>query len=289
MKRNYMTREIPVLSTPITSANRRNNNNNPVVNLGTCTSFQLLEGAEIGDAGSVCFIGDCARGIDIAKALIRRSQKPFLFLGTKADEHSCFSSLEPEWIRYSSQESLPAGNGAIYYSKPFQEYADICNNIEEWSQSHIIVLHLGNGLRAGTELLNHFGALGQCLVFCESVQQSINLDSTRAFSAKEFMSQMEYLCVFSSGLETKELIELLPTYQYETITNTTGVNTFRSRSFFHPLIGHRGHGVTVSQSRTTDFKKSVFERDDLNKIYDAGYLLVYNALKDTAYLTTLYK
>lgn len=287
MKNKFLPTEIPILSAPVTSANRRNANNNPVINLHTCTSFQLIESAGIDRIGSVCFIGNTARGIGMAKALVRRCQKPFLFLGTSTDKDSLFSALSPEWDSASARAALPNGDGAIYFSKPYDAYLEIVEYLEVWAQSHVIILHLGNGLQAGTELLNLFSAIGQCLIFCDSVPQSIRLSDTNSITTKQFLCHMKYLCVFCSGVETKELIELLPTYQYETITNTTGFNTFKSRSFLHPLHMHRGHGFTASQSRTTDFKKSVLEMDELTEIFNAGYMLVYNARTNCVFLAYL--
>lgn len=101
------------------------------------------------------------------------------------------------------------------------------------------------------------------------------------------MKQMHYLLVFSSGAETGELIQLLPKYQYERVTNTTGVNTFRSRSIFHPFHSHRGHGFSANQSRTLEFKKDAFEMDDLQKLFGAGYMLVYNAGQNTVFVAQL--
>ena len=101
------------------------------------------------------------------------------------------------------------------------------------------------------------------------------------------MKQMHYLLVFSSGAETGELIQFLPKYQYERVTNTTGINTFRSRSFFHPFHSHCGHGFSANQSRTLEFKKDVFEMDDLQKIFGAGYMLVYNAGQNTVFIAQL--
>ena len=98
---------------------------------------------------------------------------------------------------------------------------------------------------------------------------------------------MQSLLVFSSGAETGELSQLLPKYQYERVTNSTGVNSFKSRSFFHPLHSHRGHGFSVNQQRTLEFKKDVFEMDDLQRLFGAGFMLVYNAGQNTVYVARL--
>lgn len=287
MRNIFRPSEIPALSAPVTSSNLRNTRNHPAVNLGSCTPFQLFENTGVSPNGTVCIIGNPARGIGIAKALIRRSQKSFLFLGTAADSNSVFTSLNPEWTRNMVQENLPRGNGAVYFTKPYAAYMEICEYIEGWAQNHFIIMHLGNGLQVGAELMNILNATGQSLLCCESVPQSLRNSDMRTITPLEFMKQMHYLLVFSSGAETGELIQLLPKYQYERVTNTTGVNTFKSRSFFHPLHSHRGHGLSANQSRTLEFKKDVFEMDDLYRLFGSGYMLVYNAGQNTVYVAQL--
>lgn len=284
MNSRYHPSEIPFVSAPITSANLRNSNNQPVVDCGYCTPFQLFSKAAISDTGTVCIIGNPARGIGIAKAMVRRSQKPFLLLSTVSDGNSPFSSLTPEWSLNTAQENLPAGNGAIFFSRPYSSYLEMSEYLETWSQDHFLILHLGNGLQIGAEILNLLHAIQQCLIICDSIPQSIRNDETRTITPLEFLKQMSYLMVFSSGSVTKDVIDLLPTYQYEKITNTTGVNTYRNRPLFHPLRIHRGHGVSVGQTRTMEFEKHVFEMDELQRIFEDGYMLTYNSRSNRVFL-----
>ena len=100
------------------------------------------------------------------------------------------------------------------------------------------------------------------------------------------MKKMNYLLFFSSGASTKDLVELLPTHQYEKPVNTTNFNTYRTRSIFHPLRANQGHGVSVGQTRTME-QKSVFEVDDLKKIFDDGVMLAYNTSSDNVYLVQI--
>ena len=287
MRNTFRPSEIPALSAPGTSSNLRNARNHPAVNLGNCTPFQLFEHTGVSPNGTVCIIGNPARGIGTAKALIRRSRKPFLFLGPASDVNSVFASFNPEWTRNSAQETLPRGSGAIYFARPYVAYLGICEYIESWAQDHFIIMHLGNGLQTGAELMNSLNAAGQSLLFCESVPQSLRSSDLRTITPLEFMKQMHYLLVFSSGAETGELIQLLPKYQYERLTNTTGFNTFRSRSFLHPFHSHRGRGFSANQSRTLEFKKDVFEMDDLQRIFKAGLVLMYNARENTVFLAQI--
>ena len=253
MKNTFKPSEIPILSSPVTSSNLRNVRNHPAVSLGNCTPFQLFESTGISSKGTVCIIGNSAKGIGIAKALIRRSRKPFLFLGTGADNNSVFASFNPEWTLNSVQGRLPGGSGAIYFKRSVDAYSDIEHYLEDWGKTHFIIAHLGTGLQVGAELMNKFNAVDQ----------------------------------FSSGAETEDLIQLLPKYEYEKITNTTGVNTFRTRSIFQPFHSHHGHGLAASQSRTLEFNKNMFEHQDLHRLFAAGIVLIYNVGNNTVFLARI--
>lgn len=287
MKNTFKPSEIPILSSPVTSLNLRNIRNHPAVSLGNCTPFQLFESTGVSPKGTVCIIGNPAKGIGIAKALIRRSRKPFLFLGTGADSNSPFSTFNSDWTLNSAQEKLPSGSGAIYFKRSVEAYSDIEYYLEAWGETHFIIAHIGTGLQVGAELMNKFNAIEQSLLFCESVPRCLRNAESRTFAPSEFLKQISYLIVFSSGSETEDLIQLLPKYEYERVTDTMGVNTFRTRSFFHPFHSHRGHGLSASQSRTLEFNKNMFEHQDLHRLFAVGIVLIYNAENNTVFLARI--
>ena len=287
MNSRYRPSEISVVSAPVTTANLRNVRNHPAIDLGCCTPFQMLANTGISHDGTVCIIGNPSRGIGVVKAMIRRSRKPFLLLGTASDRNLLSSFLEPDWVRDSAQMNLPEGNGALLFSKPYSSYLEMCEYMEAWNQNHFMILHLGSGLQIGIEILNLISSVEQCLIICDSVPQSIRDSETRTVTSLEFMKKMKYLLVFSSGVSSKDLVELLPTYQYEKVSNTTNFNAYKGRSILHPFRGHRGHGVSVGQTRTMEYKKSVFEVDDLKRIFDDGYMIAYNASSDSVFLAQI--
>lgn len=138
MNSHYRPSEISVISAPVTTANLRNARNHPAIDLGCCTPFQMLSKAGISHDGTVCFIGSPPRGIGVAKAMIRRNQKPFLLLGTASGRDSLHSALGPDWTQDSAQLSLPAGNGALLFSKPYSSYLELCECIETWSKDYFL-------------------------------------------------------------------------------------------------------------------------------------------------------
>lgn len=287
MNNHYHPKDIAAISVPVTARNHRNARNRPVINLGSCTPSQMLSYGGFKNNGAICVLGNPARGIGIAKAIIRRYQKPFLLIGPAADKESAFTVLEPEWIIDSAQAVLPLGNGAVLFTKPYTSYLELCEFFEEWSRDYFLLLHLSGGIQAGPEILNLLSSSGQCLIFCDSVPQSLRSNESHSITPKEFLSQMSYLIVFSSGVVTKDLIELLPTYQYERISNSMNFNSFKSRSIFHPFHSHIGHGISWSQTRTMEYKKSLFEIDELQAIYNKGLSLLYDAITNTVFLTRI--
>ena len=81
-------------------------------------------------------------------------------------------------------------------------------------------------------MLDLFSAIGQVVLFCDAIPQSIKSSEMHIMSPLEFMRRMDSLLVFSSGSETSDLIQLLPKYQYERITNTTGFNYIQQQARF---------------------------------------------------------
>ena len=287
MNNRYKPRDISAVSFPVTAKNTRNAKNHPSVELGACTPSQLINYAGINTKGILCIIGNHSRGISFLTPMIRRSMKPFLIIGPESDKNSAFMTLQPKWTMDSVQADLPSGSGAIFLSTPYSSYMELCEYFEKWSKKYFIILHLSGGVQVGPELLNLLNATEQCAILCDSVPQGIRNSESRTISAKEFMSQMSYLLVNSAGVATKDLIEILPTYQYEKVSNTMNVNSYTGRAFFHPFRGHKGFGSSVGQTRTIDYKKSLFEMDELQRIFNDGTSLLYDANNNVVFLAQI--
>lgn len=287
MNYRYRPRDIRAISGPITANNVRNVNNHPAIHLGNCTVSQTLNHMHLRTFYTACVIGNPSRGICVAKTLIRQSNKPFLFIGPKTDENSQFGTLQPEWTADSLQSTYPAGSGAIFLSRPSASYVELCEYFEDWCQNYLLILHLGHGFQIGPELLNLLGAAEQCLIFSDSVPLSLRSNDARTLTTKEFLSQMSHLFVFSAGAEAKDIIDILPTYQYERVSNSMNLNHFRSRSIFHPFRSHIGNGMSWGQTRTMEYKKSLFELDELKAIFDSGTTLLFDVRENTVFLAQI--
>lgn len=287
MNNRYRPTDIRAISGPITARNSRNANAHPAIHLGICTPSQIFSHVHIGGNYTACVVGNPARGIGIAKALIRQSSKPFLFIGPKKDENLQFVALQPDWTMSSVLPTFPAGNGAVYLSRPTVAYLELCEFFEEWCQEYFVILHLSGGFQIGPELFNLLSGLEQCLIFTDSVPLSLRSNETRTLTPKEFFTQMSHLFVFSTGVETRDLIDILPTYQYERVSNSMNFNHFKSRSIFHLFRSHAGNGMSWGQTRTMEYKKSLFEMDELKKIFDDGTALLYDAKANSVFLAQI--
>lgn len=287
MSNRYRPTEIAAITAPVTARNSRNAKNRPVTELGRCTPSQLFNYIGLDHTGTVCVIGNPAKGIGIATAMIRRSQKPFLLIGPAADRQSIFTTLEPDWTMESAQVDLPDGNGALLLEHPYSSYLELCEYFENWSRHYFPIIHLSGGVQIGPEVLNLLNSAQQCLVFCDSVPQSLRNNESRTITPKEFLSQMSYLFVFSAGVATKDLIELLPTYQYEKASNTININSYRSRPIFHPFRVHKGYSVSMGQTRTMEYQKNLFEMGELQRILTDGIMLTYNARTNNVFLAQI--
>ncbi len=287
MNNRYKPRDISAVSFPVTSKNTRNAKKHPSVELGTCTSSQLITYAGINTTGNLCIIGNHSRGISFLTPMIRRSSKPFLIIGPASDKNSAFMTLQPEWTMDSVQADLPSGSGAVFLPNPYSSYMELCECFGNWSKKYFIILHLSGGVQVGPELLNLLNATEQCVILCDSIPQGIRNNEARTITPKEFMSQMTYLLVHSAGVATKDLIEILPTYQYEKVSNTMNVNSYTGRAFFHPFRGHKGFASSVGQTRTMEYKKSLFEMDELQRIFNDGTSLIYDANKNVVFLAQI--
>ena len=104
---------------------------------------------------------------------------------------------------------------------------------------------------------------------------------------KEFLSQMSCLFVFSAGAVTKDLVDLFPTYQYEKVSNTLNVNSFKNHPLFHSFHLLLGNGISWGQTRSMELRKSVLEMDELDQLFDQGILLVFSVRSNRVYLANL--
>lgn len=278
---NYKPPQSPALSMPITSSNVQNGNNHPAQVLGNCTPSQLLFQVGVKD-GTVCVLGDPLRSIEIIRALQRRSGKPLLFVGFEADRPTAMA-LAPDRILNTPQ--AVSGSCVVLLDRA-DAYCELVEALKMWTQSHFTVLRLGNGLSLGGDAMSILAAGQSSVILTDWVPQAVR-SGEWGLTPSELLKRAKCIFATSSAGAAKELVELLPKYACEIVTNTSGFNTFNSHSVFHPLHLHCGHGISVSQSRSTDYRKASFEEQELKHLFENGTILAYNAVNNSAFLAQL--
>ncbi len=61
----------------------------------------------------------------------------------------------------------------------------------------------------------------------------------------------------------------------------------KSSTIFHPFHSHKGHGISWGQTRTMEYKKSLFEMDEIQNLFDRGISLVYTAKSNSVFLVQI--
>ena len=139
-------------------------------------------------------------------------------------------------------------------------------------------------------MIDKLKSAGQSLILCDQLQQSLRDSENREFSSSAFLKKINYLFVVSAGVDTKCLKELLPNYQYVKTVNLSDVHFQRGEGGIEKssrgsaVYQHRNHGGAFSQFRTLEPSKSVFEEDELQRIFENGSMLVYNAVTNKVFV-----
>lgn len=285
MSRFFAPKGLRTLAFPVTKSNRYNAAQRPVDYLGNCTSSQILENTHFSMTGSACMIGNPAKAFPLVETFVRRSRLPFVLIEPQTGGNSPLKALPISWTLQTSPDILPPGNGLLQLGRP-NGYLDLCTYLQQWSADHLIILHLGSGLQIGQSVINCLNSLDSAIIICDSVQRSILREDAGTVSPVEFMKQMSGLFVFSIGNVAKDLIEVLPTYHYERVTNQVSYNNYNTRHMFQFFL-HKSRGISMSQSRTLEDKKSLFEQDELRELEEQNVLLIYNGRQNSTYLAHL--
>lgn len=270
---------MPILSLPVTKKNRINNERRNIQNMEITSAAHMISVTGIRPIEPLIFCGKQNKAYLVIRQLIKMSDRPFVLLGTKRDlvENSCFHLLKFDWKRETPQHDLPEGNGIIVLKTDGETDLLLKEYVSDWD-SHLIIMCLGNGIQMDQDLLNLLNCVGHYILLSEALPRSIKSSDGSKLSVEELLQAMEYILVSSIGNAGKELMKVLPDYEYERITNTTDLSIHRDSP--HEYRGgqhHRnGGGIRLSQSKTLDFR-CILSQDDLTKMQDTNTLFIYNA------------
>lgn len=147
-KKLYDRMGMALLSLPSTKADRTNNKRRNVGNIDATSSAHVISVTGIRPEEPILFCGRYNKAIPMIRQLIKQSERPFVFVGTKRDlnENSCLCLFETQWEYETPLESLPEGNGKIVLESGAETNLALKNFISNWD-SHFILMCLGNGLQ----------------------------------------------------------------------------------------------------------------------------------------------
>ena len=278
-KKLYEVIGMSLLSFPETKKNKINNKRRNVDNIEMSSAARMIGVTGIRPAEPLIFCGRYNKAFPVVRQLIKMSSRPFLILGTKRDlaEDSCFRMLDIEWESESPQASLLEKNG-IFVLKPGPDTNLILKEYLSRWDSHLIIMCLGNGIQIDQELLNLLNSVGHYILLTETLQRSVKCMEGCKLTPEELLASMDYILVSSIGTAGKELLKVLPDYEYEKITNTTDLSLHQDAP--HEYRGghhHRnGGGLRFSQSKTLE-SRCIFTQDDLTRMQETNTMLIYNA------------
>lgn len=178
--------------------------------------------------------------------------------------------LPTQWQDTVLPDRLPEGSGRITINPG--EFGMGMMQMADWGGTHTILLCLGQGLSASTELLDALNACGDYVLLCSSLSRAVP-SRTGGLTTEGLLRSMRYLVVSSAGGDAQTLLQVLPSYESERVTNSIGFNTHHDRG---GMMGHHGgSGFSFGQNREV-VTKPVLSQDDLTGLRNNSEFLVYN-------------
>ena len=152
----------------------------------------------------------------------------------------------------------------------------------------MVILCLGGGLQVDAELLNLLNSTGRYIIVSSSLSRSVKGSDGVKLSVRDLLSSMDYILVSSIGSSAKELIEVLPSFDYQKVTNTTDFSYHQDGAHIYENISHHrnGAGIRISQSRSME-TRTVFTESELKRMQDDNILLIYNALESHIWVSEI--
>lgn len=268
-----------LLSLPVTARQRGNERRRNIRDLGSATASRALEKSAVAPDGPIACCGKKNRFAPLLRELVKRSARSFVMIGTQEDLNSgCVLALEPEWTADAISGSLPDGSGVLILDPGDPDlYLSLQYALPQW-RDHLVILCLGGGLQADLLMLDQLNTLGPYILMCESLGRSVRGTEGSRLTPGELLRAMDYLLISSAGLSAGELLQVLPTYESERITNTLDISTHRSetRVLSESRTDRDRGGLGMSQTRAME-TRPIVTQDELRAMQRSGQLLICNA------------
>lgn len=205
------------------------------------------------------------------EALQRQSSCPFVLIGTALDlTDSPLLRLPVQWQDTVLPDRLPEGSGRITINPG--EFGMGMMQMADWGGTHTILLCLGQGLSASTELLDALNACGDYVLLCSSLEPG----GTRPNRWANHGGPAALHAISGRLVRRRrrpDPAQVLPSYESERVTNSVGFNTHCDRG---GMMGHHGgSGFSFGQNREV-VTKPVLSQDDLTGLRNNSEFLVYN-------------
>ncbi len=249
--------------------NLYNNANRPFTEFGSLTADQILEKTNFPLKNICAMLGSTQKCVPLIKAIIRRHPKPFVLVEAESCQDSPLMMLPTSWTMDTPSASLPHGSGKVSVGNSI----DCTTYLPSWGKTHLVIVHFEGELLLDVNLLNTLKSLNHAIIVCDALPQKILREGTNELTPAKVMKELSGFFSFSIGNSVTDLIEILPTYEYESATNQMG---YSNGSASHPthILPHRNRGWVLTQARTLEHKKALFEQDDIRKLERRGGLLI---------------
>lgn len=278
-KKIYDAVGIALLSLPTTRNNKNNNKRRNITDMESTSAAHVISVTGIGPEKPLIFCGKHKKAIPVVRQLIKMSSRPFVILGTRSDlsEDSCLRLFDNEWESDIITTVLPEGNGVLMLTPGAQTNLDLKMCLPEWD-SHLIILCVGNGFQVDQELLNLLNGIGHYILLSESLNRSVKSAEGTKMTAQDVLSSMEYIIVSSIGTAGKDLLKVLPDFEYEKLTNTMDFSLHQDAPNRREGGHHHrnGGGILFGQSRSIE-SRCILTQEELTKLQDANNMIIYNA------------
>ena len=276
-KRLHSALGTELLRLPVMSSARANEKRRDIGELKQVTVSNMISSTGINPDEPLIFCGSQNRAFPVTDMLTRMTAKPFLLVGTQRDfQDSSMLALMPAWSETQIRRQLPEGSGMLTLQPGPETSILLKDSIPSWS-SHFLILCLGCGLQLDAETLNLLNSHGSYLLVTDSLHRSIRSTDGNRLSATDLLRCMDVVMVSSAGCGIKEVVEILPAYEAQAITNTIDFSAFMDAPGY--AADHRrrdGRGWRLGQSRSVE-TKPVITQSELLRLQAYGAMFVYNA------------
>lgn len=278
-KKLYDAVGMALLSLPTSKNNKVNNKKRNIEDLEATSAAHVISVSGVCPEEPLIFCGKHNKAIPIVRQLIKKSSRPFLLLGTGRDlgEDSCLRLFDIEWESDSITPVLQEGNGILLLTPGGQTSLELKKCLPKW-ESHLIILCVGNGFQVDQELLNLLNGIGHYILLSESLNRSVKSTEGTKMTAQDLLASMEYIIVSSIGTAAKDLLKVLPDFDYEKITNTMDFSLHQDvpNGYKNGHHHRNGGGFHLGQAKTNELR-GILTQEELMKLQDSNTMLIHSA------------